>query len=502
MDRRHFLKISALGSIGLTSCWGIGNKKITIAFPIHVQSNMATGHKIMKAVKIRSSKTIKTETLIVGGGIAGLSAANSLTGKDFILTEMDDDFGGSSSAKKIGENSFSQGAHYDLSYPENYGKDALQLLEKLDIVGFNNVRNQYTFNDKEHLIPEEHHGICYTNKGFQDTPIKAGINKTDFINLLKPYVGHMKMPTRLIDQKYRGLNNISFYEFIDKYLIHDPALITGIDYQMIDDYGGNCSRVSALAGIHYYTCRDYYGENKPELFSPPEGNYYFIKKLIEHQNKDQLKASTIAFHIERKNNLYHTKTFNTKTETVATVVSKNILYAGQKNALKFIYPEYYPLFSNTSYAPWVAINFELSETIPGYLKWQNDILGLNNNLMGFVNAETQTNKDKVLTMYMCFDPAERKKMPEIMANPEAIVKESMSFLNEYFNLSVEEYITSAHIKVMGHAMPVPEKGYLFNDRNLQTHKDNFYFAGVDNGRLPLMFEALDSGIDAANYINS
>ena len=54
---------------------------------------------------------------------------------------------------------------------------------------------------------------------------------------------------------------------------------------------------------------------------------------------------------------------------------------------------------------------------------------------------------------------------------------------------------------MGHAMPIPEKGYLFNDRNDQTQKDNFYFSGVDNGRLPLMFEALDSGIYAASLIN-
>ena len=51
-------------------------------------------------------------------------------------------------------------------------------------------------------------------------------------------------------------------------------------------------------------------------------------------------------------------------------------------------------------------------------------------------------------------------------------------------------------------MPVPKKGYLFNDRNEQTKKDNFLFAGVDNGRLPLMFEALDSGILAANLINN
>ena len=122
--------------------------------------------------------------------------------------------------------------------------------------------------------------------------------------------------------------------------------------------------------------------------------------------------------------------------------------------------------------------------------------------MGFVNSETQNSESKVLTMYMCFDPSERKKMPKILANPNAIVEEGVSFLNEYFQANCQEFINSAHIKVMGHAMPLPVKGYLFNDRNEQTKKDNFLFAGVDNGRLPLMFEALDSGILAANLINN
>lgn len=502
MDRRHFLKLSAIGGVGLTSCWGIEQKKIAINFPIHVRSNMSTGHKIMKAISIPSSQTIQTETLIVGGGIAGLSAANTLSGGDFILCEMEDDFGGTSGATKVGDNLFAQGAHYDLSYPKNYGEEALALLEKLNISEYNSSKNQFTFKDRQFIIPEEHQEICYTKRGFQDAPIKAGINKKDFIDLIQPYVGEMKMPTRLIHEKFRGLNNLSFFEFIDKYLMHDPSLITGIDYQMMDDYGANCSQVSALAGIHYYACRDYFGNNKPELFSPPEGNYYFINKLLNNVQGNRLKDSSIVFKIEKKTGLYHSKIYNTASEKVETIVSKNILYAGQKNALKFIYPTFYPLYSNTTYSPWVGINFELSHTIPGYQKWQNDMLGVHPNLMGFVNSHTQNTTNNILTMYMCFNPSERKEMPKIMTNPKAIIQEGVNYLNQFFKTNSQEYIVSAHIKVMGHAMPIPTKGYLFKDRNSQTKHENFFFAGTDNGRLPLMFEALDSGIFAANLINN
>jgi len=501
MDRRHFVKLSALGSVALTGCLDIENKKTALDFPIHASSNMETGHKIMKAVSIPSTQTLQTETLIIGGGIAGLSAANALNSNDFLLMEMDDELGGSSGAKTINGNLCSQGAHYDLSYPDNYGKDGLSLLEDMNVIGFDSLKSQFTFKDTQFLINEENQETCYTRDGFHNSPIKSSVNKADFLSLISPYVGEMKMPTRLIDDKFKGLNNVTFFDFLDKYLIHDPQLISGIDYQMMDDYGANCSRISALAGIHYYACRDYYGGNKPELFSPPEGNYYFVKKLYDQLKPEQVKSSSIIFHIERKNNLYYSKYLNTQTNIVQTVVSKNIIYAGQKNALRFIYPQYHQLFKATNYSAWVAINFELENEIKGPLKWQNDMLGVNKNLMGFVNSGTQKSKDKVLTMYLCFNPKERIKMPEIMANPSLIVQEGVSFLNEYFNTRCEQNIKSAHVKVMGHAMPIPEKGYLFNDRNDQTKKDNFYFSGVDNGRLPLMFEALDSGIYAANLIN-
>jgi len=52
---------------------------------------------------------------------------------------------------------------------------------------------------------------------------------------------------------------------------------------------------------------------------------------------------------------------------------------------------------------------------------------------------------------------------------------------------------------MGHAMPVPKKGYLFDDKNKYRSDKNLVYAGVDNSRLPLFFEALDAGIQAKKW---
>jgi hypothetical protein len=53
---------------------------------------------------------------------------------------------------------------------------------------------------------------------------------------------------------------------------------------------------------------------------------------------------------------------------------------------------------------------------------------------------------------------------------------------------------------MGHAMPIPQPGYLFKDANTNRSNPNLVYAGVDNGRLPLLFEAMDSGIMAAKEV--
>ena len=91
----------------------------------------------------------------------------------------------------------------------------------------------------------------------------------------------------------------------------------------------------------------------------------------------------------------------------------------------------------------------------------------------------------------------------IFKKPERIVAKGLSFLEQYFSQKgLKNFIEEVHIKQMGHAMPLPKKNHLFNDRNIQSRKDHFYFAGVDNGCLPLFLEALDSGLIASEFAST
>jgi len=460
---------------------------------------MEAGHLIFESKKWRKRFVKELDYLIVGGGVSGLSAAYQLQNKDYLLFELGHNIGGSSSSATYQKTIFSQGAHYDWSYPENYGKEVLALFKKLDIISFNPKEGLWNFKDKKYIIKgQENQSLvkgCFFNdylEQFDEFP--------QFFSIIKQFAGKMHLPTRLIDKDTQKLDKITFKKFLDENgFTPQKDFINSLNYQLIDDYGAGCETVSALAGIHYYMCRPYYSQ-KMELFSPPQGNSYFIEKL-QQKTKENIKTKHVVKKITPNGNKFLVDIINIKTKEIDQYLTKNIIYAGQKHALKYILPEQHQLFSSNIYSPWVVVNIILSKPIASNGIWQNEFPLHNNNFMGFIDSKAQkTKSNHVLTCYYCFPPEERKDLPKLKNNLEHFTKNTISYLNEYFDTDLTTSIEKVFVKVMGHAMPIPTTNYLFKDKNNERLYPNLTFAGVDNGRLPLLFEAVDSGIKAVKEL--
>jgi hypothetical protein len=511
MERRHFLKIflGTTAGISIASCDRGITKKINpfsnIAvneFDITIHSNMDKGHAIFSQINELPITELVTETLIVGGGIAGLSAAYKARNKDFILCEIDDSFGGSSSAINLNGKLHAQGAHYDLAYPNNYGSEVLELLKELNIIEYNPNSSLWEFVEKQHLISSENEVQCWYNGQIRTSVIPEGKVKKNFLSLLEPYLNKMVLPTRLIDSKYSWLNDISFYDYLYKYLDPDAAFISAIDYQMIDDYGAPSKSVSALAGIHYYTCRPYYDEKQHiELFSPPEGNFYFVQKLISAINNNKaLLNQHLVFSISQTSDGVTAKVLDIANNSIKLIKAKNAIYAGQKHALKFINKDLFKAYEFNRYSPWFVINIELKEPINTKHVWQNDFINNDMTFLGFVNSKAQSKEDKqVLTAYFCYPEKFRNTLKDFSAQKEHIINTAVKNISGFYQLDISPLIEKIHVKLMGHAMPIPFPGYI---KNNWKKNGNIAFAGVDTGRLPLFFEAMDSGIVAYEELNS
>lgn len=497
MNRRDFVKKSAISAslpFWLQSCDHLTSRS---SFPVSVHSDHSAGHLIMESSQWPVSLKLETETVIVGGGLSGLAAARTIRDEDFLLFELSDRIGGTSASTDFEGISFCQGAHYDLAYPDYYGEEVLGFLEELQIIQFEPWKKMWSFKDRQHIIPSYRRQQCYAHGAIRGDVIPEGYQKETFYKILSDYLGEMKLPTRLIAEEYRYLDEISFFQFLSDKMEFDSAFERQISYHMLDDYGGTMRQVSALAGIHYFMCRPYYTASV-DLFSPPNGNDYFVEKILSTLAIEKIKTNHLVKSIVKTNNGFEVEVLDVINKKLIHVSCDKLIYAGQKHALKYIFPEEASLFEN-SYAPWMVINM-VTNTQPGnYGFWQNEYLGDREDFLGFIDSSVQSRESmdnkRVFSAYYCLKPESREHLITIPNNREFIANEALNAIEEVLNKKID--VNAAFINVMGHAMAIPKPGYLFNDANTKS-SSGIVYAGVDNGRLPLLFEALDSGIAAAS----
>ena len=483
----------------LKSC---GWKSEDVSYPIQVHSDARTGHLIYKSHQFEKLPAGKVETLIVGGGMAGMAAACRLKDRDFLLCELSGDLGGTSSAYRTEKLTFAQGAHYDMGYPGSYGHEVLELLETLNIIRYQPWKDSWGFADQQYLVMHRRKNQCYDHGQVRREVLMERPLRNDFFRLMESYRGEMHLPTRLIDDRYHKLNRISFINFLHKQLKLNDQFIRGLNYHLKDDYGANAYAVSALAGIHYFTCRPYNSEIV-ELFSPPQGNHYFIQRMADYVGNERLKTRHLVKRITKEAEGFRVEVVDIMAGVIHVFKAKKIIYAGQKHALKYIFPQDYSLFSANHYSPWMVVNLVL-EPIPRHLGyWQNEMLTKDETFLGFIDSSTQSespDESLVLTAYYCLPEASRNDLIQVEANKQRIVKTTAQHISKYFGWDIQASILQVDIKVMGHAMPVPGVGHLFDDKNQYRKNKNMIYAGVDNSRLPLLFEAVDSGILAATMV--
>jgi protoporphyrinogen oxidase len=502
MNRRNFIKTSSLVTLPilLQSCqWDWA----ATSYPIEVSSDASTGPLLRKSGSFETISVANREALIVGGGIAGMSAAYSIKDKDFLLCELSNNLGGSSSKAQFDGISFSQGAHYDLAYPDYYGEEVLQLFEDLNIITHLPWRDAWGFVDQQHIITHRRKNHCFVDGNHRKEVLDEGKLKDDFIKLISPYLGKMNLPTRLIQNDLHHLNNIDFISFLNKNISLTPEFVRGLDYHMKDDYGSDAAKVSALAGIHYFMCRPYYNEIV-ELFSPPEGNSYFINKMAEQLNNEQVLTEHLVKSIKEEKSGFKVEIIDVQNQQIKSLNVKKVIYAGQKHALKYIYPEGHQHFKDNTYSPWMVVNIITDDKLPTPGYWQNEMLTEDSTLLGFVDSNTQHNADskhRVLSAYYCLPPESRNDLINAEANKSQIAEMTVNHLSKYFDQDISSSVLKVHIKVMGHTMAIPSPGFLFNDKNQYRVNKNLAYAGADNGRLPLLYEAVDSGIVAVKLLS-
>ncbi|MCU0446520.1 MAG: FAD-dependent oxidoreductase [Microscillaceae bacterium] len=512
MNRRFFLRLSPafLSLPYLNACnssTSTANEKLG-KLDLTIFSDRAFGHLITQENKFSAVETIQKDILIVGGGIAGMTALHQLKDEEVVLCELSDSLGGTAGAVRFQNEWLCQGAHYDLVYPETFGESVLKFMENLQVIQYEKITGSWSFVDKQFMIFPEKEGRTWHNQQMREDIIAETADGEAFLQFAKQFENRLKLPTRLIDPQYHFLNQISLRKILEPKLKLSESVWQALDYQMLDDFGGTASQVSALAGIYYYASRPYRSKDT-EVFSPPQGNYYFIQKLGEPIASEKIWLNHLVTKIEKSGKGFLVEVIDGKAKNLKKKIEcKQIIYAANKHALKYVFPPDYPLFAQHEYAPWMVINLVLQADFLPEGFWQNEIISQKSTMaksfLGFVDSDAQYHLQKdfrTLTTYFCFPPNYRKTLQD--SDYQEITQYAIREISQYFKVKPEQLyqaLVQVLVKVMGHAMAIPKPDFLFADKNTQRREPNLVYAGVDNSRLPLMLEAMDSGLEAVRLL--
>ena len=495
--RREFLQLGCAALVGMTA---------KSAKPIAgrwVNDNFTAGHAIRDhAAFTTPTRTERLVVVIVGGGIAGLSAAwrlNKRGFEDFVLLEMNDDAGGNARSGENDITAYPWAAHY-VPVPGAKAVYVRELFEELGV-----LRNGVW--DERYLCfaPQER---LFTYGKWQDGIEPAiGLTQSDreqFSKLEQLFAQHratgaFTIPMELgLHAKSEVLDRVSFAEWLRQNGIDSPQVLWYMNYCCRDDYGAIAAETSAWAGIHYFASRE--AEEKGPL-TWPEGNGWITKRLMERVGR-YVRTNQPVRRIARNKIKYVVTTTNTNYECDA------VIFAAPTFLAPYII-EGVPRLQTFEYSPWLTANLTLDRPPKGAgtdeRAWDNVVM--HSPTLGYVDAThqtLQTHIDRtVWTFYWALADG------TATANRQKLLQSDWSFWSEAILSDLERVhpdiracVSRIDLMRMGHAMARPTVGAIFDAdrRQLAQSTGRLLFANSDLSGFSIFEEAQYRGVRAADHV--
>lgn len=496
LDRRQFLGMGSTALIGLSLK---SDRPIAGCF---VNDSFPAGHLIRDRAQFPTPKrTERVAVVIIGGGIAGLSAAWRLHKRgltDFAVLEMNDAAGGNA---RWGENeitAYPWAAHY-VPVP---GPKAIYVRELFEDLG---VLKDEVWNERNLCFSPQERLFLYGRwqDGIEPAVGLKPADREQFQRLEDIFIKHRKsgeftIPLELGRSNHSAdLDRVSFSDWLRQQGFDSPLVNWYMNYACRDDYGALAKDTSAWAGLHYFCSRE--AEEKGPL-TWPEGNGWITRRLVERLGKNV-----------RTNQMVH----RVKPGPRGVIVEAGetqfqcdfAIFAAPSFLAPYIVDDFPPLH-NFVYSPWLTANLTL-ERMPDSRgaepAW--DTVFLDSPTLGYVDAMHQsvrTHIDKtVWTFYWALaegDPAQNRRM--LLEKDWTYWKEAVLHDLERVHPDIRQCVSRVDIMRMGHAMIRPTPGAIFSaERQGLLRKDGrLLFANSDVSGISIFEEAQYHGVKSAEKV--
>lgn len=487
LSRRRFL---SAGLVGLTAKADrtIAGSFVNDAFPL--------GHKLRDRAPFPAPKrTVRVPVVIVGGGIAGLSAAWRLDKRgfhDFVLLEMEQQPGGNS---RFGENEITRypwAAHY-LPVPSKESTLVRELCREFGLLDEQGKWDERAlcFSPQERLFL---HGRWQEGIEPEFASTKADRDQHQrFLRLMKEQSqsGHYTIPME-VGAKPTPLDAESMGQWMDRSGFTSKYVRWYADYACRDDYGASMYDTSAWAGVHYFASR------QPDDKGPltwPEGNGWLMRRL-QSKLTQYIRTSSPVYAIRGQ------RVFTPEVEYHA----ERIVFAAPTFLAHYIV-EGAPK-SSTVYSPWLTANLTL-DRIPREgeteLAWDNVIY--DSPSLGYVDATHMSTRSRidrsVWTYYWALTqgtPAQNRE--QLLSLDWSHWKEAILADLERAHPDIRQCVSRIDIMRMGHAMARPTPGFLSSPERAQWIKGGpvVVYANSDLSGFSIFEEAQYRGVKAADQV--
>jgi hypothetical protein len=467
----------------------------------------------------------KQKVLILGGGVAGCTAAYTLEKqgfRDYRLIELGHEPGGNARSGQNAVSAYPLGAHY-LPIPHASQTELLDFLQDAGALRGWTAAGRPQFQE-EFLCHDPEDRVFYEGRWFEGLiawkalapheidDIRAFMNFVDHVREKKGRDGRRLFAIPLDhssrDPEWLKLDTMSFAEFVRGQGWHAPYLAWYLDYCCRDDYGSGWQDVSAWAGLHYFAAREAERGEGASLLTWPEGNAWLIRQLMK-RSLDRFVSDTLIFRIEKRSAGFVVDGWQCRSGRSVRWEADALIVALPGFIAERLLPEHVPPAAGRSYAPWMVANCTVDhwpERDGATRAWDNVPFGSAS--LGYVVATHQKlQRFEGASVLSSYWPLSTQK-PEL-ARMIAGLRELQDWERlvladlEHMHPGISPSVRSMDFWLWGHGMIRPTPGYIWGAGRARLQKaqqGKLVFAHSDRSGISIFEEAFAQGREAALQI--
>lgn len=518
--RRDFIGL-VLGAPLAASC---KQARPSVPDGVLLDTGRARGHAALRSpvpAVARPSKLERVEVVVVGAGVAGLTAAWRLRHagvRDVVVLEHADFVGGTAHGEADAKLPVPWGAHYIVAPRAEHRALAELLAEMGQLEGRKPNGDPLVSEAARCREPEER--VFHLGRWYPGLYLHAGASTSDLAELARfekevafwaafRDAGGRRaftLPASACsdDAAVSALDRISFQRFLDDRNLRSARLRWLCDYACRDDYGLGLAGTSAWAGLFYFASRiEVPGDPPAPVVTWPEGNQALVSGLARGL---RVETGVTVTRVEESGSGVVISARDPR--GARGFSAKRAVVATPSHVTRHIVPGAAAAGAAVETGAWAVANLYLRDRPrerPGAAPAWDNVL-YDSKSLGYVSATHQRGHDygaTVLTWYYAFtelDAAKARRELELASRVDWADAALVDL--ERAHPDLRSLVERVDVAFWGHGMVRPVVGARFDPHRLDRIRPQgaIHFAHTDLSAIALFEEAFDHGLRAADEV--